>query len=83
MSGKSPLESDPGTASNRENLTGPQETGNTEDRLQQVDLRSRGEFLEDEQRDRDSNGTGRYDDSIARRRGEGEGEDRLGISRGD
>lgn len=81
----SALESDSGTASgSRENMTGPREAQSTGNRLHEVDLSTRGEFLEDEQRDRDSKGVaGGYDDSIARRRGEGEGEDRRGVSRGD
>jgi hypothetical protein len=84
MTGKSPLESDRGVASgSRENMTGPQEPRETENRLHDVDLQTRGEFLEDEQRDRDSNGSGTYDDSIARRRGSDDGQDRRGISRGD
>lgn len=79
----SSLTSDSGTASgSRENMTGPQEHQTTENRLHNAALEARGEFVEDEQRDRDSNGTGEYDDSIARRKG-GEGEDRLGIARGD
>jgi hypothetical protein len=64
-------------------MTGPQEPRAMENRLHDVGLESRGEFIEDEQRDRDSNGSGSYDDSIARRGGSDEGKDRLGISRGD
>lgn len=82
-SGKSSLESDRGVASgSRENMTGPQQPRATADRLHEVGLETRGEFLEDEQRDRDSNGTGRYDDSIARRRGDAD-QDRRGVARGD
>ncbi len=79
----SSLESDSGTASgSRENMTGPREAGITEERLHNVNLSTRGEFLEDAQRDRDSKGVaGGYDDSIARRRGEEQ--DRSGIARGD
>lgn len=66
----------------RENMTGPQQPRAAEDRLHEVSLETRGEFLEDEQRDRDSNGTGRYDDSIARRRGDA-ADDRAGTARGD
>ena len=81
----SSLESDTGTASgSRENMTGPQQRRSTENRLHDVELSTRGEFLEDEQRDRDSKGVaGGYDDSIARRRGNDDGQDRAGIARGD
>ena len=77
------LESDTGTPSgSRENMTGPNEGRRTENQLHNIELEARGEFLEDHQADRGSNGTGDYDDSIAGRRGEGETEDRLGITRG-
>ena len=81
----SSLTSDSGTASgSRENMTGPQDHQRTDDRLHDVELEARGEFLEDAQRDRDSRGVaGGYDDSIARRKGDGDGEDRRGIARGD
>lgn len=66
----------------RENMTGPHEGRDTENRLHDVDLEARGEFLEDAQRDRDSNGLADgYDDSIARRKGGDT--DRYGVSRGD
>lgn len=82
--GKSPLESDRGVASgSRENMTGPQQPQATANRLHGVDLETRGEYFEDEQRDRDSNGSGRYDDSVAHRRGGRRGEERAGTTRGD
>lgn len=76
--------SDTGTASgSRENMTGPQDHQRTDNRLHDVELEAHGDFLEDSQRDRDSRGVADgYDDSIARRKGDGEGEDRLGIARG-
>lgn len=81
----SSITSDTGTASgsgSRENMTGPQDHQRTDNRLHEVELEARGEFLEDAQRDRDSRGLADgYDDSIARRKGDGEGEDRLGIAR--
>lgn len=80
----SSLTSSSGTASgSRENMTGPQEHESTENRLHNAALETRGEFVEDEQRNRDSNGTADFDDSITRRKGSGEGEDRLGVTRGD
>lgn len=81
----SSLESDSGTASgSRENMTSPQEPRATENRMHDVDLPTHGEFLEDEQRDRDSKGVaGGYDDSIARRRGNEDAQDRAGVARGD
>lgn len=80
----SSLTSDTGTASgSRENMTGPQEPRRTENRLHDIELEARGEFLEDEQRDRDSNGLeGGYDDSIARRKHGGEPDDRAATTRG-
>jgi hypothetical protein len=80
----SPLTSDSGTASgSRQPLKGPDDGRTTENRLHDLDLEARGEFLEDHQRDRDSKGvTDGYDDSLQRRKGE-EGHDYLGIARGD
>ncbi|GAB2508469.1 hypothetical protein [Lysobacter humi (ex Lee et al. 2017)] len=67
---------------NRENMTGPDEGRSPENRLHDASLADRGEFIEDHQRDRDSNGlAGGQDDSLARRRG-GDS-DRYGVSRGD
>lgn len=81
----SPLTHAGGVASgSRENMTGPHDGRDTDNRLHQVDAASRGEALEDAQRDRDSNGVaGGYDDSVETRRGDREGPDRLGITRGD
>jgi hypothetical protein len=78
-----PLEADSGVASgSRENMTGPHEWRLTENRLHDVDLATRGEFLEDQQRDRDSKGVaGGYDDSLATRKDNES--DRYGVSRGD
>lgn len=66
----------------RENMTGPDEGRGPGDRLQGAGLDDLGESVEDQQRDRDSRGTGDYDDSIGRRRGEAD-TDRSGTTRGD
>jgi hypothetical protein len=73
-----------GTPSARqESMRGPGESRSLDDRLHDIDPRTRGEFVSDHQRDRDSKGVaGGYDDSIARRKGEDD-RDRLGIARGD
>lgn len=83
MARNTDLESDRGTASgSREPFSGPSDGRATENRLHDIDLSDRGESLEDHQRDRNSEGVrDGYDDSIDHHRGEGE--DRLGISRGD
>lgn len=79
------LGSDSGTASgSREPYSGPSDGKTTENRLHDVDLQERGESLEDHQRDRASNGVADgYDDSLERRKGDGDGTDRLGVARGD
>jgi hypothetical protein len=64
-------------------MTGPDEGRGPENRLHGVGLEDLGESLEDQQRDRDSRGTGDYDDSIQRRKGGDTGTDRFGVSRGD
>ena len=81
----SDLASDSGTASaSREGMGGPREARPTDDDVREAELSTRGEFVADEQRDRDSRGVaGGYDDSIERRRGDGEGTDRRGVARGD
>lgn len=82
---RSDFTSSGGTASaSRQPMNGPDEGRGTENRLHQLDADARGASLEDHQRDRDSKGvTGGYDDSLSTRKGDGEGEDRLGIARGD
>lgn len=67
----------------RRNMPGPQPPQATANRLHDVDLETRGEYFEDERRDRDSNGSGRYDDSVARRRSVRQQGDRAGTARGD
>jgi hypothetical protein len=81
----SDLTSNEGTASgSRQPMNGPDDGRTTENRLHNLDLGARGASLEDHQRDRDSKGvTDGYDDSLATRKGNDEGEDRLGIARGD
>ena len=73
-----------GTPSARqEPMNRPGDARALDDRLHDVDTSTRGEFLSDHQRDRDSSGVaGGYDDSIAQRKGDTD-RDRLGISRGD
>lgn len=82
---RSDFTSNEGTASSsREGMNGPDDGRTTENRLHNLDLEARGASLEDHQRDRDSKGVaGGYDDSLSTRKGNGEGEDRLGIARGD
>lgn len=79
------LTSDRGTAdARREPMSGPGNARELDDRLHDVNLQARGEFVSDHQRDRDSKGVaGGYDDSIETRKGSDEGEDRRGIARGD
>lgn len=80
---RDPSSAETGSGS-RENMTGPQDHQRTDNRLHDVELEVRGEFLEDAQRDRDSRGVADgYDDSIARREGDGEAGDRRGTARGD
>lgn len=81
----SDLTSNTGTPSaSRQPLQGPDDGRATENRLHNLDLGARGASLEDHQRDRDSKGvTDGYDDSLSTRKGNGEGDDRLGIARGD
>lgn len=82
---RSDFTSKEGTASGRRGSMGPPEEGRaTEDRLHKLDANARGASLDDHQRDRDSKGvTDGYDDSLSTRKGDGEGQDRLGIARGD
>lgn len=82
---RSDLTSNEGTASgSRRSMTGPDDGRATENRLHKLDADARGASFEDHQRDRDSKGvTDGYDDSLSTRKGDGEGEDRLGIARGD
>ncbi|GHA79330.1 hypothetical protein [Cognatilysobacter bugurensis] len=82
---RSDFTSSDGTASaSRQPMNGPDDGRITENRLNNLDLEARGVSLEDHQRDRDSKGVKNgYDDSLATRKGDGEGEDRLGIARGD
>ncbi|MBS7456915.1 hypothetical protein [Coralloluteibacterium stylophorae] len=85
MNGKSSLDRSSGTASGSgEHMSGPAGDRETENRLHEVDTESRGEFLEDHQRDRQSKGVaGGYDDSLERRKGDDEHRDRRGVTRGD
>lgn len=82
---RSDFTSSEGTASgSRRSMTGPDDGRTTENRLHKLDADARGASLEDHQRDRDSKGvTDGYDDSLSTRKGDGEGDDRLGIARGD
>lgn len=84
MNRESSSTSDSGTPSARhEPMSGPSEARALDDRLHDIDPTTRGEFVSDHQRDRDSKGVaGGYDDSIERRKGD-EDTDRLGIARGD
>jgi hypothetical protein len=84
MTRQPPSTYDSGTPSaRREPMSGPSEARELDDRLHDIDPATRGEFVSDHQRDRDSNGVaGGYDDSIERRKGD-EDTDRLGVARGD
>lgn len=81
----SDLTSNRGTASGRHQpLYRPGDERGSDNRLHDLDLEARGESLEDHQRDRASKGVaGGYDDAVATRKGKDEGNDYLGIARGD
>lgn len=85
MTSKQPSTSQSGRgipSGQRQNMTGPEEGRDPENRLHNLDLSDRGESLEDHQRDRDSKGVAEgYDDSVATRKGGDR--DYLGVSRGD
>lgn len=85
MNSKHSIDRSSGTASGSgEHMSGPACDRDTGNRLHDVDTESRGEFLEDHQRDRQSKGVdGGYDDSLERRKGGDAHRDRRGVTRGD